>query len=106
MQEKLPELIVGSALVLGILQFIPSTIFDDVVWQGQPAASVESVTLENQAEESAAPQVESIDTREIVQHVPLPKAVRSIYMSACVAGTPSFREDLVDVINDTEVIVS
>ncbi|MCU0678325.1 MAG: putative glycoside hydrolase [Candidatus Pacebacteria bacterium] len=43
------------------------------------------------------------DTRPVVTHVPMPDSVKAIYMSACVAGTPSFRNDLVRVANTTEI---
>ncbi len=43
------------------------------------------------------------DTREMIEHVPLPEAVKAIYMSSCVAGTKDFRERLVSVIDTTEV---
>ncbi len=46
---------------------------------------------------------QSIDTRSVVQHVPQPDAVKAIYMSACVVGTPSFRSDLVALAKRTEV---
>lgn len=46
---------------------------------------------------------EVADTRLVVKHVPMPEAVKAIYMSACVVGTPDFRADLVQLINDTEV---
>lgn len=44
-----------------------------------------------------------VDDRVVVNHVPLPEQVKAIYMSACVAGTPSFRSDLVDLIEETEL---
>ncbi len=43
------------------------------------------------------------DTRKVVRHVPLPPQVQAIYMTSCVAGTPSFRDKLIKVIDDTEV---
>lgn len=43
------------------------------------------------------------DTREAIRHQPLPKPVKAIYMTACAVGTPSFRERLVGLIEDTEV---
>ena len=43
------------------------------------------------------------DEREVVRHVPLPSAVKTIYMTSCVVGTPSFRKDLVDLIDRTEI---
>ncbi len=38
-----------------------------------------------------------------VTHVATPAAVKSIYMSQCVAGTPSFRARLVDLVDTTEL---
>lgn len=38
-----------------------------------------------------------------VQHVPLPEAVKAIYMTQCVVGTKDFRQDLVDLIDETEL---
>jgi hypothetical protein len=45
----------------------------------------------------------SADVRRVVEHVPLPSAVKAIYMTACVAGTPSFREEVVALVERTEV---
>ena len=39
----------------------------------------------------------------IVKHIETPKQVKVIYMSSCVAGTPSFREKLVDIAKTTEI---
>jgi hypothetical protein len=39
----------------------------------------------------------------VVAHVPLPDAVKAIYMSQCVVGTPSFRDELVALIKETEL---
>lgn len=36
-------------------------------------------------------------------HLAIPQPVKAIYMSACVVGTPSFRDELVKVADDTEV---
>ncbi len=36
-------------------------------------------------------------------HVPLPAAVKAIYMSQCVVGTPSFRDTLVELVDETEL---
>jgi len=58
---------------------------------------------EGRNEEKTIPVVPIADTRPVVTHVPMPKAVKAIYMSSCVAGTPSFRADLVKLINETEV---
>ncbi len=47
--------------------------------------------------------IAEVDTREVVSHVPLPKAVKAIYMTACVAGTPSFRDSVVALAERTEI---
>lgn len=38
-----------------------------------------------------------------VKHIETPEPVKAIYMSQCVVGTPSFREKLVQLIDDTEL---
>jgi len=38
-----------------------------------------------------------------VKHVPTPESVRAIYMTSCVAGTPSWRESLTRLIEQTEL---
>jgi len=41
--------------------------------------------------------------KEIVLHVDTPKPLKAIYMTACVAGTPSWRENLKSLIETTEL---
>ena len=43
------------------------------------------------------------DDRPVVEHQPKPDQVKAIYMTACVAGTPSFRQRLVTLIQETEI---
>lgn len=62
--------------------------------------SVAEVIAQDASSETGVPPV---DTRPVVTHQPLPPVVKAIYMSACVAGTPSFREELVRLINETEL---
>ena len=38
-----------------------------------------------------------------VAHVPTPESLKGIYLSQCVAGTPSFRESLVKLVEETEL---
>jgi hypothetical protein len=38
-----------------------------------------------------------------IQYIPTPEATKTIYMTACVAGTPSFRQDLVNLTESTEI---
>ena len=42
-------------------------------------------------------------TEPVVFHLKTPEPLKGIYMSACVAGTPSFRQKLVDLIKETEL---
>lgn len=47
--------------------------------------------------------VSKVDDRPVVRHVPLPPQVKAIYMTSCVAGTPSFRERLLQLVKETEI---
>lgn len=38
-----------------------------------------------------------------VAHVPTPESVKAVYMSQCAAGTPSFRESLTKLLDETEL---
>ena len=42
-------------------------------------------------------------TKKVVKHIPTPDPVKAIYMTACVAGTPSWRESLRNLIMETEL---
>ena len=43
------------------------------------------------------------DRPPLVAHVKTPEAVKAIYMSQCVVGTPTFRDSLVTLIEETEL---
>ena len=45
----------------------------------------------------------STSTKPNVLHIATPVPVRAIYMTQCVVGTPSMREDLLKLIDDTEL---
>lgn len=89
--------LVLSAGLFAAVSLFPITFFD-VVSENHP---IEQVAVGDT--EVTQQVIETQDTRPTVQHVPLPKPVKAIYMSACVAGTPSFRENLVQLANQTEV---
>ncbi len=59
-------------------------------------------TTYNENEATTTPKAE-LPTQEVASHLPTPEPLKAIYMSACVVGTPSFREDLVALIDDTEL---
>lgn len=48
------------------------------------------------------PEVE-VDARKVVRHTPLPSPLKAVYMTSCVVGTPSFRDRLVALIEETEI---
>jgi len=43
------------------------------------------------------------DHRPVVKHVPLPVPMEAVYMTSCVAGTPNFRQQLVELVDNTEI---
>ncbi|HEU0081166.1 MAG TPA: putative glycoside hydrolase [Candidatus Paceibacterota bacterium] len=61
------------------------------------AASAGAATGTPAAATSTAPR------GRVATHVPTPKPVRGIYMTSCVAGTPSLRAGLVKLIDETEL---
>lgn len=65
--------------------------------------STDSVVEDAGVSATPAQQEPKVDDRRVVTHVPLPEEVRAIYMTACVAGTPDFRQKLVDLIATTEI---
>jgi len=46
---------------------------------------------------------EVIEEKFVASHIDTPKAVKAIYMTSWVAGTPSFREKLVKIADETEI---
>ena len=90
----------GAMGILAALAFVTPE-FIKVEYAQNTATSVVAVI------DPLTPDTESIksvtDNRPVVQHVPLPAQVKTIYMTSCVAGTPSFRQDLIDLIQETEI---
>lgn len=60
-------------------------------------------TQERTGESQAYTEEAARDTRPSRKHVPLPQAVKALYMTSCVAGTPTFRARLVSLIDETEI---
>ena len=95
----LPALIIASGVFIAAAQFAPVggvEVRSDVFSASQQSEVIPEIKRITET-------VEPKDSRTVVNHVPIPENVRAIYMSSCVAGTPSFRQRLVDVINETEV---
>ncbi len=100
-----------SAAIVGVFFLMPSKN----VYESQSVSVVESessqeaslvnalsVSSNNQIIEEVVP--EKIIVKEFpVTHVETPEEVKAIYMSSWVAGTPSFREKLVKIMDETEI---
>lgn len=95
--------VVASFVAGGVLYVGPSLSIVTYQSQNEMTQNV-SLTYEVKTDsvsekEKSAP----IDLRPVVTHIPLPEPLKAIYMTSCVAGTPSFRSDLVKVMKDTEI---
>ncbi len=72
--------------------------------QMQKQSYISGTEIQAHEERIAAEREEAkLDTREVVTHVPLPEAVKAIYMTSCVVGTNDFRERLVTLMDETEI---
>lgn len=99
MHYAIVTLILVSALIGAVLQFLPLPTAS-VIYERPPVVVVDSTATSSIT--VVTPQA-PVDTRPVVSHVPLPESVKLIYMSACVAGTPSLRQNLVTLIQETEL---
>jgi len=90
--------IVGAvAVVLLVFSYVAAPKFNAFEYSDSETQEVHAET------EGSVIEPKIIDTREEVQHMPLPDPVKAIYMTSCVAGTPSFRDKLVSLIDTTEI---
>ena len=98
----MPIIAVALTLLAGLItavNFLPLAVFDVTYERPGSELALRTATESNVEEELPPPP----DTRPVVQHVPLPEEVKNIYMTSCVAGTPSFRAELVKLAQETEV---
>lgn len=101
MKQTSRHIAIGSALVVGLFSafyfFIP-TFF---------SVGYNTETVRVDGDTDATSTAETITTNEapafVATHVKTPEAVKAIYMTACVATMPSFREKLVRIADTTEV---
>lgn len=104
---------VGFSLILltvcfVLLSFVPLG-FLDVETEGsvgvvrQPQTVTAPAQSATGTERTPVQPTPPVDDRPVVTHVPLPQSVKAIYMTSCVAGTPSFRQQLIQLIQETEV---
>lgn len=100
--HKLGTPLVITAIAFAVLSFVPLAVFDVKSEGITNKASLAKLDSTTDMEEIAQP-VEVIDDRPVINHVPLPKQVKAIYMTSCVAGTPTFRQKLVKLMQETEI---
>lgn len=95
--------LIFSALVFAAVSFVPHGLFD--VETSSNVSALTNSVADNPETTIVAPAeiIEPVDTRLVVKHVPLPEQVKAIYMTSCVAGTPSFRTRLVELMQETEI---
>lgn len=98
--HKVGTSLVAIALAFGILSLVPIPFFDVESNSGAP---IKHHLEKTEYEDAESEEEITVDNRSVVKHVPLPKNVKSIYMTSCVAGTPSFRTKLVELIRETEI---
>ncbi|HBB56879.1 TPA: hypothetical protein DEW47_02290 [Patescibacteria group bacterium] len=63
--------------------------YDSIFWEYSSTKAVETI-------------IDGVEEKR-VRHIKTPESVKAIYMTACVAGTPSMRERLVDLADSTEI---
>ena len=101
--KHVPLLLLSLATCIALLQLVPLPFFDVVTKEPVVVAQVNSSDTNTLSEATAPTLPPPPDNREVVTHVPLPEQVKMIYMTSCVAGTPSFRDRLIALIAETEI---
>lgn len=102
-RRQIYPLIIGGALVFAfVLAYGALPHFTAISYDAHPkstasAADAASSTAEGVPAETPAAPVSSAG------HIATPAAVKAIYMSQCVVGTPNFRNDLVKLVDTTEL---
>ncbi len=92
--------------IAAVLVFVLFLIASFVSWPNDKYEYVKgdvNVAVAKSEEVKPKEEIAPVDNREVIKHVPLPKPAKIIYMTSCVAGTPSFRDKLVTLINETEI---
>lgn len=84
----------AAGIVIGGLGMAYLALPDLTKTSYDAAATTTGAVVNEPSEAPARPQV---------THVPVPDAVRAIYMTQCVVGTVDFRRELVELVEDTEV---
>lgn len=83
--------VVGAVIVVLISLYMAASSFASITYD--PYGAIEEVRAEEE-KEPAQPKI---------SHLATPEPMKAIYMTQCVVGTPSFRAELVDLIETTEL---
>ena len=94
-------IVLGGVFAFGFMGYFGLSAFTSVTYSNDLAPSA---ALQTSEENTSVAYIEKKpEPPIIVTHIKTPDAVRGIYMSQCVVGTPSFREKLVGLIDATEL---
>ena len=92
----------GVTIGASVLLAVP--YFTVVTYTTNATSTVDQVdTVTTEGADVTEDEIVVPEDQVLVKHVPLPEAVKAIYMSSCVAGTPSFRDKLIAIVDSTEV---
>ena len=86
-----------TAIVVLVLAFFVLPVFLPTTFIFSSKENLATV-----ATSTEVPELPSLPVK-IVKHKSIPESVKTIYMTACVAGTPSFRAKLLKLANETEI---
>ncbi len=92
--------VIGSIVGVGFLTLSYVAIPNLTTLEYRPP---ETVTGKEKKVEDVPTAKPPVDTREIITHVPIPQPVKAIYMTSCVAGTVTFRDKLIALMEETEI---
>lgn len=94
---KAKKIFVVFTLLLVGLYFAPKVFPASYVSKDETEKTVSENT-----EETTLVETEAIEEK-VATHVETPSAVKGIYITACAASTPSFRENLTKLVKETEI---
>lgn len=102
-KKKSIHLVKHIFLYLGVVGVGISGVFA-LAYIALPALmSVSYTQSAGAATATSSAQGQGVSTKPLVMHMTTPEAVKAIYLSQCVAGTPSFRDSLIKLIDETEL---
>jgi hypothetical protein len=94
--------IIGAAAVLAVA-FLWSSSFFFPTWWSLSYHSPAAILSDNLTASSTSVALGAAPVIPSVVHLPTPEAVKALYMTQCAAATPSFRDHLLKLADETEV---